>query len=45
MTIKGNTVILTREDVAGLSDYRKSEIQSELESAGYTVVIESAIEK
>jgi hypothetical protein len=45
MTIKGNTVILAREDVTGLSEYRKSEIQSELESAGYTVVIESASEK
>ena len=45
MTIKDRTIILTSEDVAGLSDYRKSEIQEELELAGYTVVIESASEK
>ena len=42
MTIKGRTIILSSEDVARLSDYRKSEIKDEIESAGYTVVIESA---
>jgi hypothetical protein len=45
MTIKEKTIILSAEDVSRLSDYRKSEIQSELESAGYTVVIESTSEK
>ena len=42
MTIKGKTIVLTSEDTSRLSDYRKSEIQSELESAGYTVVFEEA---
>ncbi len=44
MTIKDRTIILSAEDVARLSDYRKSELQSSLEDAGYTVVIESARE-
>ena len=39
MTIKGYTVTLTSQDVAGMSDYRVSELKAALEFAGYDVLV------
>ncbi len=42
MTIKGNTIRISRSDVEGarLGDYGKSMLQAALEMAGYLVVFE-----
>jgi len=41
MTVKGNTVVLTSQDISGMSHYKVSELKSALEFAGYEMVVET----